>query len=127
MISQTMPLGGGRARHAAPDAVIQATALTKCYGATVTALDQLTVVVGPGITGLIGSNGAGKSTLIKILLGLLEPTSGTAAVFGHDCVTDGFAIRTSPKTVGTSGTISSGLPSAATASSASICSPTPSY
>jgi ABC-2 type transport system ATP-binding protein len=94
VISQTMPFGGGRARHAAPDAVIQATALTKCYGATVTALDQLTVVVGPGITGLIGSNGAGKSTLIKILLGLLEPTSGTAAVFGHDCVTDGFAIRT---------------------------------
>jgi ABC-2 type transport system ATP-binding protein len=94
VISQTMPHGGGRARHAAPDAVIQATALTKCYSATVTALDQLTVVVGPGITGLIGANGAGKSTLIKILLGLLEPTSGTAAVFGRDCVTDGFAIRT---------------------------------
>ena len=94
MISQTVPHGAGRARHAAPDVVIQTTALTKCYGTTVTALDQLTIVVAPGITGLIGANGAGKSTLLKILLGLLEPTSGTAAVLAHDCVTDGFAIRT---------------------------------
>jgi len=60
----------------------------------VTALDQLTVAVGPGITGLIGANGAGKSTLIKILLGLLTPTSGSARVLGHDCASDGFAIRT---------------------------------
>jgi len=74
--------------------VIKTSAMTKCYGTTVTALDQLTITVGPGITGLIGANGAGKSTLIKILLGLLEPTSGAAAVLGHDCVTDGFAIRT---------------------------------
>jgi len=94
VISQTVPHGAGRARHAAPDVVIQTTALTKCYGTTVTALDQLTIVVAPGITGLIGANGAGKSTLLKILLGLLEPTSGTAAVLAHDCVTDGFAIRT---------------------------------
>jgi ABC-2 type transport system ATP-binding protein len=77
-----------------PGAVIEARGLTKQYGTTVTALDQLTVTVEPGITGLIGANGAGKSTLIKILLGLLEPTSGQAAVLGHDCVTDGFAIRT---------------------------------
>jgi ABC-2 type transport system ATP-binding protein len=89
-----MPPAGDRARHAAPDAVIQTGSLTKVYGTTVTALDELTIVVGPGITGLIGANGAGKSTLIKILLGLLEPTSGTAAVLGCDCVTDGFAIRT---------------------------------
>jgi ABC-2 type transport system ATP-binding protein len=60
----------------------------------VTALDQLNVAVGPGITGLIGANGAGKSTLIKILLGLLAPTSGQARVLGHDCGSDGFAIRT---------------------------------
>ena len=56
--------------------MIATTALTKRYGPTVTALDELTVAVGPGITGLVGANGAGKSTLIKILLGLLPPTSG---------------------------------------------------
>ena len=93
MITQPVRQAGG---HVPPDpgAVIEARGLTKRYGTTVTALDQLTVSVEPGITGLIGANGAGKSTLIKILLGLLEPTTGQAAVLGHDCVADGFAIRT---------------------------------
>ena len=76
------------------DAVIEAEALTMRYGSTVTALDQLTVRVKPGVTGLVGANGAGKSTLIKILLGLLEPTEGRAAVLGHDCATGGYEIRT---------------------------------
>ncbi len=93
MITQPTRQAGG---HLPPEpgAVIQARDLTKCYGTTVTALDQLTVTVEAGITGLIGANGAGKSTLIKILLGLLEPTTGHAAVLGHDCVTEGFSIRT---------------------------------
>jgi ABC-2 type transport system ATP-binding protein len=78
----------------APGAVIEAAALTMRYGTAVTALDQLTVAVGPGVTGLVGANGAGKSTLIKILLGLLEPTAGHAAVLGHDCATSGVEIRT---------------------------------
>jgi ABC-2 type transport system ATP-binding protein len=73
--------------------VIATTALTKRYPGPVTALDQLTVAVGPGITGLVGSNGAGKSTLIKVLLGLLTPTSGTASVLGTDCVAGGYQIR----------------------------------
>jgi ABC-2 type transport system ATP-binding protein len=73
--------------------VIATAALTKRYPGPVTALDQLTVAVGPGITGLVGSNGAGKSTLIKILLGLLTPTSGTASVLGTDCVAGGHQIR----------------------------------
>ncbi len=77
----------------APAAVIALSALTKRYPGPVTALDGLTVAVGPGITGLVGSNGAGKSTLIKILLGLLAPTSGTASVLGADCVTGGHRIR----------------------------------
>jgi ABC-2 type transport system ATP-binding protein len=85
---------GDPAGGTAPGAVIEARGLTKRYGASVTALDELTVSVGPGVTGLVGANGAGKSTLIKILLGLLTPTSGQASVFGRDCVTDGFAIRT---------------------------------
>jgi len=67
--------------------------LTKRYGASVVALDQLTLDVEPGIIGMVGANGAGKSTLIKVLLGLLEPTSGTATVLGMDVRHQGPAIR----------------------------------
>ncbi|MFE9612797.1 ABC transporter ATP-binding protein [Streptomyces sp. NPDC006012] len=59
----------------------------------VTALDRLSVDVGPGVTGLVGANGAGKSTLIKILLGLSPATEGRAEVLGLDVVTHGAAIR----------------------------------
>ena len=59
----------------------------------VLALSDLTVEVGPGVTGLVGANGAGKSTLIKILLGLQAPTSGTATVLGHDVARDSDQIR----------------------------------
>ena len=73
-------------------AVIETTGLTKTYP-RVTALDQLDVTVGDGVTGLVGANGAGKSTLIKILLGLVPATSGSATVLGHDVATDGGRIR----------------------------------
>ncbi|MBM4409028.1 MAG: ABC transporter ATP-binding protein [Chloroflexi bacterium] len=59
----------------------------------VTALDELTLDIEPGIIGLVGSNGAGKSTLLRILLGLLAPTSGTALVMGRDVVREGPLIR----------------------------------
>ena len=58
-------------------------ALTRRYPA-VTALDALELDLEPGIIGLVGANGAGKSTLIKILLGLVPPTSGTAVMLGFD-------------------------------------------
>jgi ABC-2 type transport system ATP-binding protein len=68
-------------------------ALTKRYNGGVTALDDLTVSVRPGIVGLVGANGAGKSTLIKILLGLLPPTSGEARVLGLDPTKQGAEVR----------------------------------
>jgi ABC-2 type transport system ATP-binding protein len=73
-------------------ALISLGALTKRYG-SITALDGLTLELEPGIIGLVGSNGAGKSTLLKILLGLLEPTSGRASVFDLDVRTHGTEIR----------------------------------
>lgn len=72
--------------------VISTAGLTKHYG-QVRALHDLDVEVGEGVTGLVGANGAGKSTLIKILLGLLEPTAGSARVLGHDIATAGEEIR----------------------------------
>lgn len=71
---------------------IAAQGLTRTFG-PVTALSQLSVEMPHGVVGLVGANGAGKSTLIKILLGLLPPTSGTATILGLDCLTDGLKIR----------------------------------
>ena len=73
--------------------IIATQSLTKTYNGTVTALADLTVAVEPGVIGLVGANGAGKSTLIKILLGLLAPTSGTVSVLGLDPGGDTDAVR----------------------------------
>ncbi|MEV7281875.1 ABC transporter ATP-binding protein [Streptomyces sp. NPDC093111] len=59
----------------------------------VTALDRLSLDIGPGVTGLVGANGAGKSTMIKILLGLSPATEGRAEVLGLDVATSGAQIR----------------------------------
>jgi len=57
--------------------------LGKRFGATV-AVDDLTLTVPPGeVFGFLGPNGAGKSTTIRLVLGLLRPTSGAAWVFGE--------------------------------------------
>ena len=61
--------------------LLEAKGLTKWYGATV-ALDSVDFQVNEGITGLLGPNGAGKSTAIKLFLGLLKPTAGSAEVTG---------------------------------------------
>jgi ABC-2 type transport system ATP-binding protein len=81
------------ARYPSAVSLIATTGLTKRYAGSVTALDGLTVEIERGIVGLVGSNGAGKSTFLKILLGLLEPTSGSATVFDMDVRTHGIAIR----------------------------------
>lgn len=73
--------------------LIATQALTKRYNGRVTALDDLTVSVRPGIIGLVGANGAGKSTLIKIMLGLLPPTGGELRVLGLDPTTHSAQVR----------------------------------
>ena len=72
--------------------LLETHALTKHYP-RVTALNALDISVEPGVIGLVGANGAGKSTLIKILLGLLPATRGSARVLGMDVRTEGRAIR----------------------------------
>ena len=74
-------------------ALIALDGLTKHYPGGVVALEELSLTLEPGIIGLVGANGAGKSTLLKILLGLLEPTAGTATVMGRDVRSGGTSIR----------------------------------
>jgi ABC-2 type transport system ATP-binding protein len=60
----------------------------------VRALHDLTVSVDEGeIFGFLGPNGAGKTTTIRLLLGLIHPTSGSARVLGHDITSGSLAIR----------------------------------
>lgn len=67
--------------------IIRIDGLVKEYR-DVTALDNVSLDCPSGIIGLLGPNGAGKSTLIKILMGLVHPTSGYATIFGLDCRRD---------------------------------------
>lgn len=63
--------------------LIVCTGLTKTYG-SVKALDNLDLTLGGGrFVGLLGPNGSGKTTLIKLLNGLIQPTSGTVLVDGQ--------------------------------------------
>ena len=71
--------------------LLQVEHLTKRYKGVV-ALDDVSFTITDGITGILGENGAGKSTAIKILLGLLQPTSGTAKVLGRS-TTDDLTVR----------------------------------
>jgi len=67
-----------------PDFSIEVKSLTKRFGGF-TAVDAVSFEVGRGaIFGFLGANGAGKSTTIRMLCGLLDPTSGTATVGGFD-------------------------------------------
>jgi len=67
--------------------MIEATGLSKRYGATL-AVDDLSFVVPPGqVTGFLGPNGAGKSTTMRLILGLDAPTSGSVRVNGRPYAT----------------------------------------
>jgi len=67
--------------------------LTRTFG-DFTAVDSVSFSVSPGeIFGYLGANGAGKSTTIRMLIGLLAPTRGTATVAGHDVARDPEAVK----------------------------------
>ena len=79
---------------AAAPAVVTARALTRSFG-DFTAVDRVSFEVARGeIFGFLGSNGAGKTTTIRILCGLLAPTSGSASVAGYDVATEAAQIKT---------------------------------
>ena len=63
--------------------MIETRALTKRYGEAIVAVDALDLRVRRGeVYGFLGPNGAGKTTTLRMLLGLVRPTSGQAAVLG---------------------------------------------
>ena len=67
--------------------------LTKHYNGF-RALDDLQLTIGPGeVFGLLGPNGSGKTTALRLILGFLKPTAGSASIAGHDCWYDGVAAR----------------------------------
>ncbi|MGV0024546.1 ABC transporter ATP-binding protein [Phormidesmis priestleyi] len=76
-----------------PDLIISTKDLTKTYGQK-PVVDKLNLSVPRGsICGFLGPNGAGKSTTIKLLLGLVKPSSGVGTVFDQSIVHDSVAIR----------------------------------
>lgn len=77
------------------DLGIEVRELTRKFG-DFTAVDSITFDVAQGeVFGFLGANGAGKTTAIRMLIGLLAPTSGDARVAGHDVKTDTEAVRRS--------------------------------
>lgn len=74
------------ARSVATEPAISVNNLTRRFG-NFTAVDNISFEVAPGeVFGFLGANGAGKTTAIKMLIGLLAPTSGEARVAGLDVV-----------------------------------------
>jgi len=66
-----------------PDGRIVVDQLTKVFGGKVRAVDRLSFTVEPGsVTGFLGPNGAGKTTTLRMVLGLVHPTAGTATISG---------------------------------------------
>ena len=75
------------------ESIIKTTDLTKKYGA-VTAVDSLNLTIRRGeVFGLLGPNGAGKTTTTLMLLGLTDPTSGSAEINGFDCTRESLSVK----------------------------------
>ncbi len=76
-----------------PDVPVVLDALSKSFGGT-RALDAVSLRIEPGeVFGYLGPNGAGKTTTIRLLMGLLRPSSGQALVFGKDAWTEQVAVH----------------------------------
>ena len=74
-------------------AIITTTGLTKHYGKS-RGIQDVAVTVDEGeVFGFLGPNGAGKTTMIRVLMGLLQPTAGTATIGGLDCWTASTAVK----------------------------------
>ena len=94
------PTGGGPVTNGSASAtlsseiMVSATGLSRHFGEFVAA-DRVSFEVAPGeIFGFLGSNGAGKTTVIRMLCGLLKPTSGSGTVAGFDIATRAAEIKT---------------------------------
>ncbi|HCE05800.1 MAG TPA: ABC transporter, partial [Verrucomicrobiales bacterium] len=73
--------------------MIELTHLVKEFG-DLTAVDDLSLTVGKGeFFAVLGPNAAGKTTTIKMLVGLIAPTTGTAKVCGYDVQTEPIEVR----------------------------------
>ena len=85
--------GRRRGEPVSGDPLIQTTGLSKSYGRAV-ALRDLDLGLEPGeVFGYLGPNGAGKTTTLRLLVGLLRPTRGSARVCGHDSWRESAAVR----------------------------------
>lgn len=80
-----------------PEPAIQTIGLSKRYSSSGSfALKDLNISIMPGeVYGFLGPNGAGKSTTIRLLMNFIQPTEGTATIFGKDIVSDSVAIKQS--------------------------------
>lgn len=79
--------------EAGREAIIEIRGLTKRYGSKA-AVDHLDLTVGKGeVFGLLGPNGAGKTTTTLMLVGMTEPTEGTALIHGRDCAREAMEVK----------------------------------
>src|SRR3984893_5343153 len=78
----------------AADKVVETSGLTKLYGGAIMAVDKLDLNVYRGeVYGFLGPNGAGKTTTLRMLLGLIRPTAGSAKVMGASPGTPGSLVK----------------------------------
>ena len=80
-VTSGAPVTSTLASSTAPSGAIELDGVSRWYG-NVVAVNDITMSIGPGVTGLLGPNGAGKSTILHMIAGFLEPSKGTLTVNG---------------------------------------------